>query len=294
MPRLILFAFLALLPFTGKSQPEDSLQNGSKKFHKSVAVASGAAYVGGLFWLDRAWYKTGKQNFHFFNDNRNWLQADKAGHAFSAFHLSRYGYALARNSGLSEKKSALLSVFSGGILLLPVEVFDGFSPDYGASYGDVMANFTGSALYGLQRLVWGEERIFFKISYRESAFPAMRPATFGSNLPEKILKDYNGQTLWLTFDTEKLFRTKSKFLRFCHLSAGYAGRNMFYSETEKSAQAGYVPHRAFYLSADFALQNIKTRKKWLKTLFDFISVVKIPAPALEFSEGRFKFHPIYF
>jgi hypothetical protein len=249
--------------------------------------ASAGAYTGGFYALDKAWYKSGKSKFHFFNDNAGWLQVDKIGHAFSAYHISRYCYALMKNSGYDERKSAFLSVLTGGILMLPIEIFDGFSPDYGASAGDALANLSGSALFGLQQIFWREQRIMLKFFYRESIFPQMRPNIFGKNLPEKILKDYNGQTLWLTFDGAKFFKNAPRICRYVHLSFGYAGRNMLYANAEKSAENGFIQERAFFLSLDLALQNVPTRKKWLRTLLDFTSTVKIPAPALGFSKGNF-------
>jgi uncharacterized protein YfiM (DUF2279 family) len=271
----------------------DSAQKRQKNF-RLLAASSAAVYTGSFIFLDKLWYQNGKNNFHFFNDNNNWQQTDKIGHAFSANLLSRYGYFLMTGAGISQKRAACFSAFSGGLLLTPIEFFDGFSPDYGASYGDLAANFSGSLFFGVQMFFWGEEKMRLKISYSESSFAAKRPSLFGKNIGEKILKDYNGQTYWLSLDGEKLLNSKRIFFKFCHLSFGYGGRNMLYANPTESASFGYIHERSFFLSLDFALNKLKTKKKWLKTIFEMLSVVKIPAPTLEFSRGKIRGHWVYF
>ena len=45
-----------------------------------------AAYGGTMIALYSTWYKNYPQShFHFFNDNNEWLQIDKAGHTWSAY-----------------------------------------------------------------------------------------------------------------------------------------------------------------------------------------------------------------
>jgi hypothetical protein len=81
-----------------------------------------------------------------------------------------------------------------------VEVFDGFSAEWGASTGDLIANATGTALYVSQELLWKEQRITPKFSFHSTKYAALRPDVLGSSLPEKNSKDYNGQTYWLSIN----------------------------------------------------------------------------------------------
>jgi hypothetical protein len=52
--------------------------------------------------------------------------------------------------------------------------------------------------------------------------------------------------------------------------------------------------RQWYLSPDIDFTKIKTQKKGLKTLFSLMNMVKMPAPALEFSGGKLKGHLVHF
>jgi hypothetical protein len=52
--------------------------------------------------------------------------------------------------------------------------------------------------------------------------------------------------------------------------------------------------RKGFLSIDVDLTTIPTRKKWLKTVLLVVNSIKIPAPALEWSNGKFKAHWLKF
>jgi len=53
----------------------------NKKRVALVTAANVVGYGGALIALNAAWYaKFPRSGFHFFNDNAEWLQVDKAGH----------------------------------------------------------------------------------------------------------------------------------------------------------------------------------------------------------------------
>jgi hypothetical protein len=52
--------------------------------------------------------------------------------------------------------------------------------------------------------------------------------------------------------------------------------------------------RNFYISPDIDLTRIKTRSKFLRSVFFVLNSIKVPAPALEFGGGKCRFHAIYF
>src|SRR3954465_6681452 len=68
-----------------------SLSPSQKKLRRTIVIGSTAGFAtGSLIFLSNTWYSdynTGQ--FHFFNDNKEWLQMDKLGHAFSAYHSGR-------------------------------------------------------------------------------------------------------------------------------------------------------------------------------------------------------------
>jgi hypothetical protein len=53
-------------------------------------------------------------------------------------------------------------------------------------------------------------------------------------------------------------------------------------------------YRQWYLAPDIDLSKIRTNKKALKFFLTFLSAFKFPAPALEFSKGKFRLHAVYF
>ena len=65
-------------------KPSDSINVLRKKtVYVGESVVFGAALIG----LNQLWYKDyPKSNFHFINDNNQWLQMDKVGHFYSTYH----------------------------------------------------------------------------------------------------------------------------------------------------------------------------------------------------------------
>ncbi|MBC8152427.1 MAG: DUF2279 domain-containing protein, partial [Bacteroidetes bacterium] len=123
-----------------------------------VVVGTAAFYSVTLLLLGKTWYKK-RVKFHAFNDNGEWLQMDKIGHATTAYAMSRGGYELFRWSGVNERASIL----TGGLLALlfqsTIEVFDGYSEGWGFSKGDMLANLGGTALFVGQQYAVGEQKL---------------------------------------------------------------------------------------------------------------------------------------
>jgi uncharacterized protein YfiM (DUF2279 family) len=172
----------------------DSLSN-RKKFVWASNLGLPIGTYTGLYF---AWYKDADfVPFHWKNDNNNWLQMDKAGHLFSGHFLAVNSAASFRYAGYSRKKSAVLgTLFSLGFQTT-LEYFDGRSNTWGASYGDLIANTAGASFGGLQAYLWGKVRVPVRVTFRTTALASIRPEMLGSNLPERLLKDYNGQTYWV-------------------------------------------------------------------------------------------------
>lgn len=275
-------------------KPSDSINVLRKKtVYVGESVVFGAALIG----LNQLWYKDyPKSNFHFINDNNQWLQMDKVGHFYSTYHLGRVGVEMLAWSGASKKEQLIYGSTLGFGFLTIVEVFDGFSQEWGASSGDVIANATGTALYVSQELLWKEQRITTKFSFHQTQFASQRPETLGSSLNEQILKDYNGQTYWLSFNIQSF--TKDNFVpKWLNLAIGYGGEGMFYGKKEEAIANGVIqnPYRQFYLSFDVDLTKISTKSHFLKKLFSVINTIKIPAPTLQYDDfNGVKAHFIYF
>lgn len=273
------------------AQSNDSTLHFSKKRLNTVIISSSVAYAGTMIGLSQAWYKNdARQSFHFFNDAHEWNQVDKVGHFYSAFQLSSIASHTLRWSGVNQKKSDRAgSLISFGVMS-SIEVFDGYSAAYGASLSDIAANAAGSAFYLSQQKLWKEIRIYPKFSFYPTKFASLRPAVLGDGFSQELLKDYNGQTYWLSVDADKFF----SFPKWLNLAVGYGAEEMIYATNSANRSADFNPHRQFYFSLDFDLTSIKTKSKLLNTLIYFANMVKLPAPALEFSKQGVRAHPFYF
>jgi uncharacterized protein YfiM (DUF2279 family) len=262
---------------------------------KTLIIGGSAIYATAMTGLYFVWYGDGIQTkFHFFNDNAQWKQVDKVGHSYTAFNISRAGTKSFRWAGLPPKKAAFWGMMTGVLLMTPIEIFDGFSPDYGASWGDLIANNTGALFFYSQYLLWEEMRIQPKFSFHRTGYAPLRPKLLGENLAQEFLKDYNGQTYWLSFDIDK-FAPKSKFPRWLNIAVGYGAEDMIYAQDFENQTVGLDPFRQYYLGIDFDLTAIKTKSKVLNALIYLVDNIRFPAPALEYNRRNgFKFHFLYF
>ena len=260
-----------------------------------LVAGSTAGYSGLLLGLNTLWYANEPQSsFHFFNDKRQWMQLDKAGHAYSSFHLSRLSAEALQWAGLPCRKAHLYGSLGGWLFMTPIEILDGFSPAYGASWGDVAANSIGSLLYAGQFVLWKEVRIKPKFSFHTTHFAKIRPNTLGNHLPSQVLKDYNGQTYWLSVDLKKFLPEKSHYPQWLHLAVGYGATEMVYALPEDNRQVGFEPIRQWYLAPDIDLSHLRGKNKWLNSLIFLLDSIHLPAPALEWNKNGIHFHPLYF
>ena len=272
-----------------------------------VSATSAAVYVTSLIALNETWYKDyPKSSFHTFNDAGEWLQMDKVGHGWSAYNLSRLSSASWKWAGISENKSVILGTITGFSYLTVIEILDGHSANWGWSWADMAANAAGSSLFAAQQLGWKEQKIQFKFSaHRKTYEPDLEMRAdelFGSSLPERILKDYNGQTLWWSFNINS-FLHKKFIPPWLNISVGYGAEGMFggyeniaYDEdgNETFNRTDIKRYRQWFLSPDIDLTKINTRSKFLRTILAGLNAIKIPAPSLELSNGKLKGNWLHF
>lgn len=276
-------------------KPSDSL---NLKRQNTVIISEAVLAAGTLIGLSQAWYADyPKSDFHFINDNSDWLQMDKFGHVFASYHLGRFGAEMLQWSGANKKNQLLYGAGLGFAFLTAVEVFDGYSSQWGASSGDIIANASGTALYVSQELIWKEQRITPKFSFHTTKYDGYRPEVLGSSYTEQILKDYNGQTYWLSVNLHS-FAKGSKIPKWLNVALGYGAEGMITGNKENTTTT-YTPNpqrfRQLYLSLDVDLTKIETNSHFLKTIFSVFNSVKIPAPTIEFVQfNDIKYHFIYF
>ncbi len=291
---LFLLLFVCLLP--AKAQDTTGLPVPDKRKLHLLLAGGATAYTATLVGLHQLWYKEQPRSaFRFFNDNAEWKQIDKAGHVYTAYHISRVGMQAFRWTGMTSRKAALLGGVTGLLFQTPIEVMDGFSAAYGASWGDMAANASGSVLFVGQHLLWQEERIHPKFSFFPSGLAPRRPNMLGANLLQQVLKDYNGQTYWLAFDIKPWLRKESHFPAWLNLSLGYGAQELVYANDHVNRQQGYDSYRRYFLSLDVNFIRIPARSRLVKSLFFLLNTVHIPTPALELNRKEgVRFHLLYF
>jgi hypothetical protein len=222
------------------------------------------------------------------------------GHLGSTYWTGRWGIGLYDWTGMDHKKATWIGGSIGMVFMTSIEIFDGFSEQWGFSWGDMIANTSGYALLMSQELLWKEQRITIKFSFHESEYAQFRPDQFGTNYPQHLFKDYNGSTTWLSGNIHSFLHKDSKFPKWLNLSVGYGvegltGANENVPEYDGQPIPEYERYRQFYISPDIDLTRIKTKSKFLNTLFHAFGFLKVPAPAVEFNTiHKTKFHWLYF
>ncbi len=263
---------------------------------KRTAIVVGteiALSTGTLIGLSQIWYKDYPHTtFHFFNDNGEWEQMDKAGHAITAYTVGRYGIRLLEWSGVKRTKAIWFGGLTGFVYQGAIEMFDGYSSGWGFSIGDIAANATGCGLLIGQEYLWDEQRISFKYSFHKTDYAIYRPELLGKNWNEQILKDYNGQTYWASANIASFLKEENKFPKFLNIAFGYGANGMtggHFNPIMTNAAGNIITldrYRQYYLSLDIDLTKIPAHSYFLKTVFETFGFLKIPAPGIEISQGK--------
>jgi hypothetical protein len=277
----------------------------SDSFNKKRAI--GVTATGALLWggsiasLQFVWYNDfEKSKFHFFDDSHEWGQMDKMGHLYVSNQVAGVVTVLYKWSGVSSKNAALIGAAYSFGYMTTFEILDAYNTEWGFSLSDVGFNALGTASYCAQSLLWDQQYLHFKFSFHNSGLAAYRPQVLGNDFSSRTLKDYNGQTYWMSFNPFNWTKKESKIPKWINISLGYGIDNQLigdggtYVVADGSSQLTFTPYRQYYLSADIDFEQIPTKSRLLKLFFRTINVIKIPFPTLEYSQGAFQFHPFYF
>ncbi len=308
---ILIYLFLITGISYAQGQIDTIAQEGSSidysKRKKTLFYGVGATYVAGSTSLYLAWYKQNPQSsFHFFDDSKEWLMMDKLGHVYSGYNQSYIMHKGLKWAGYDDDKALLYSSLLGIGFQTTIEVMDGFSSKWGFSNTDFIANIVGVSGFAIQEKLWHEQRLTFKMSYWPVNHPTdvinsetgvfsvpldqRAEALFGSGI-EGFLKDYNGQTIWLSVNVSS-FLKDSKWPKWLSLAVGYSGENMYggFSNIWELNDENiivdpilYPRHRQFVLALDYNLSAFKSRSPFVNTLLELLDLLKFPAPAIEYN-----------
>jgi hypothetical protein len=195
----------------------------------------------------------------------------------------------------------MLGAGAGFVFMTGIEILDGYSRGWGYSWGDQLADGLGTGMAVAQDLLWEEQRLQLKLSYAPSGLAKYNPALLGRNFQEQLLKDYNGQTYWLSINPASFF-TKEKSLRTAlSIAIGYSARGMLGAVNNNKAALqpdgtliAVQRERLCLLSLDLDLRKLPIRSRFVKSILSAVQIVKIPAPTLQFSRRGIRAYGIYF
>lgn len=294
----IFFLYSFIFNLTGYGQSQDSLT--STKLNKTRLITAtsivGGIWSGGIIGLSTIWYDDfDKVSFHTFDDSKEWLQMDKVGHIYSTTHLSEANYRFFKWTGLSEKTSTWLGAGIGFGFQTSLEILDGKNSAWGFSWSDMGANALGAANFLVQQRLWSEQRFLLKFSYHPTPYADYRPEVLGSTFSQRLLKDYNGQTYWLSF-SPKQFTENWRLPSWLCFSFGYSvdeklvgDKNIYATNTEV-----FQAKRQYLFSLDLDVRELPIDRKWIKTLLRPLHYLKIPFPTLILDGNKLKGNWLYF
>ena len=303
MERLFFFLLLFIVCANSSAQTSRSFEiypdSLNKKRLATVITVETGAYVAGLSFLGLIWYADRERvDFHFYDDSKGYLQMDKAGHAFAAYHESRIAYRSLRWAGVKDKKAILYGGPAGLLFQTPIEIFDGLYPGWGFSWSDMAANTFGSLLFTTQQLFLGEQTVSMKFSYAPSIYPSYHHA-LGESPIESFFLDYNAHTYWLSGNLNGLSGS-TIFPDWLNIAVGYSANGMIKEFDNPTVYRGepfpdLKRYRQYLFSLDIDFTKIPARKKWVRVLLRTVNTIKVPFPALEFNRiDGIKFRGLYF
>jgi uncharacterized protein YfiM (DUF2279 family) len=288
MKKIILLAYLQLFYFCSFGQ--DTITNKvyiSKPLNYGI---SGSILLGQSFISSQQFFtKYPSSKFHFKGDLNVWKGMDKCFHMYASYQINSFFYELNKLSGMNNKKASNLAFIESSILGISKELYDGLIDIAGWSWYDVSMNVSGNLFFTFQQRIWNEQRIKLKYSYANSELQHYNPGVLGSSYKNYWLRDYNGQTYWMSSSLGKWNLTSNKWLKPISLTFGYGAQNMLNENNNLLISSDNLTrYRQYYLGLDIDWSEIETNKKYLKVLFYVLDHFRLPLPTLEFSQGKIK------
>jgi len=254
------------------------------------------SWTSSVLALNYVWYAEYPSNkLHSFNDWDEWLQMDKFGHVYTAYHISKSVALFNRWAGMKKVPAAIVgSAFAFGFQT-SLELLDGKSVEWGFSWADMGANTLGALAYVSQEYLFGDQRILLKQSYHPTKYALLRPQVLGDNFVQRYLKDYNGQTYWFSFAPAQ-FSSSIPLPKWICLSIGYGIDGKLYGTENTATFNGntYNAHRRFLLSFDIDLTQLNIKNKTLRAFIKPFNAIKIPFPTIYWQNNTCYLKGLYF
>ncbi len=234
-----------------------------------VAGGTIAAFAIGHGYLNDLWWKGTPVPFHI-NSHDDYvyaLGADKLGHLTFAYSAATVYADLFRWCGLD----SVTAVWSGfGVSMAYqsyVEIRDGFSAEYGFSWGDMAANTIGATLPVIQHYLPTLRALDLQLSFWPSE--AYRNGEYAS-----IIDDYESTTHWLALTLHDWLPVglQQWYPPWLGVAIGHSVTNL----DGKGAGDHVV-----VLSLDWNLSRLPGLPAWLSDVLRVLHLYHLPAPAVQ-------------
>ena len=166
----------------------------------------------------------------------------------------------------------------------------------GISPGNMTANLLGCGLFVSQQFAWNQQRFLLKWSYHQTIYPQYNTELLGEGIKKQWLKDYNGQTYWLSANINSFLKSNSNIdkrfdiqnLRLFNLALGYGAEGMTSAKSNPATYKdkpipSYKQYGKFFLSPDLDLARLNTKSGIGNLGFNVLNILKTPLPALEYN-----------
>lgn len=246
----------------------------NKKRLIGLSVFSAGAFgISQILQYEQFWEN--RSRFHLMpweNEYKDALLADKYGHLFAAYAVSKSYAKLLEWTGMDEERRVWIGA---GVSLLNqtiVEINDGFSEGkvyLGFSIGDMILNVSGAGIPVLQYYYPIIESINFKISFSKSD-------NFNQIGYDYMINDYESTYHWRSINIFKLFGIETKYWDVLALAIGHSVKDL-----DRNG-GGY---HEFYLGLDinwkhFYKYDIVNNNYYLQFLIELLDKYKFPLPSI--------------
>ena len=191
---------------------------------KNAAVICGIAATVGIYGASSWWEDGFSGSFHTFNEGwfgQNTYEggADKAGHAYSTYVITRLLTRAFEAVGNDPGRALRLGTWTSLGVMTGIEVIDGFSKKYSFSIEDVVMNAAGAAFAVLSEVVPSVDALLdFRLLYQKPDNAQQAGAT-------QPLSDYSGQTFLLVMKVDGVPRLREvPVVRYVEFEVGYNAR----------------------------------------------------------------------
>lgn len=277
--KLILISVLifTLLINTFPQNDNDSVSTEGRKIDYWKLGAISGITLGGIAYVytiqKDVWWKGEKSSFHF-EWSYDWtyaLGSDKFGHFYFPYVVTHVYSQLLEWSGLERWESLWYSASFAWLYQTFVEIRDGFSADWGFSWGDFGANTLGAAYPLLQEKYPYLKNYHFKISF----YPSKR---FREGSHRVIFDDYESTYNWLSINVHNLLpdEIQKYYPPFINLAIGHSVKKLKIPSDR---------HHELFLALDWNLEGLPGDGWFWNLLKKNLNFYRIPAPAVKIYPG---------